>query len=100
MSAGEAKRRLTEFFEGRHAPTTIYRPGKVRESVRADLLQLIEENERLREAVKSLDDAILDVRDAFIRDGTYSGDKGRAIKSMNAAITKARQALGAQGHRP
>lgn len=57
--------------------------------------------ERVRElegACLALDNAMLDLRDAFVRDGTYSGARGAAIKAMNAAITRARQARKDKGN--
>lgn len=53
-----------------------------------DRITALEEQARADgEAGRALDNALIDMRDAFVRDGVYSGAKGAAIKSMNRAIT-------------
>ena len=42
---------------------------------------------------RALVNALLDMKDAFVRDGVYDGSKGKAIKSTIAAITQWRSLL-------
>jgi len=66
----------------------------------ADLMNLLssykergEELERKTAALIDADDALVAMRDAFVRNGVYDGQKGSVIRSSVAAIHKARAAL-------
>lgn len=99
--AEEARDRLSAFFDGQHAPLNVYQPGKVRASVRADLLHLIEENERLREAGERAAVWLEDCADVM-----GSPPPRRDVKKARewrASIVRewadrTRQALGGQSH--